>query len=116
MNVPRLVDALHDDPTAALRLRRTGPGCDRLLELWGHLLEAIRRRGRWHHSQRNLALALLGRRPREVFDDPLVYDITRAFVAAGWGVRGPDPVRITGMIAGDEPRGLSSPTSSGTST
>ena len=74
----------HDDDPAVLsrRLQSFAQGVRWLLDRWAELSEALGDRGYWHAADKYKAVRMLGRRPEDVLEDPVVGRIVLACQAA----------------------------------
>ena len=85
----------HDDHPAVLarELQTTAAGVRWLLGRWAELAEALEVRQFWHAADTYKAVRLLGRRPEDVLEDPVVGRIVMAYHVAD-----PEPWRLYDVV------------------
>src|SRR5262249_43412596 len=84
-----LLPELSADPNRiVMQLRSSTSGCELLLEKWSLIEDRLRTHLAIEVSQRRTLIELNGRRPGELFSDPLVYEIDRLFLGAIHGQGG----------------------------
>src|SRR5205085_480626 len=82
-------------------------GCRWLIARWRGLAEALAETPTWEASDKTLAFQLLGKRPTDLFLDPVAKELTAAHLAAVVGNVNPSLDQIRGWLLPQRPEGMS---------
>ena len=103
-----LIEELPDAPArVAARLRETSEGTLWIIGRLDLLNAALDCRGYWEPTEKDQVLNLFGRSASQMFIDPMVRDISEAFLNAGW-IDETDPAEIVSLLNLDlyPPKGM----------
>ena len=106
-----LIEELPNVPArVAAQLRETSGGTAWLIDRFEWLLGALDCRGYWEPSEKDHALNLLGKSADQIFSDPMVLDISEAFLNSGW-IEETNPSEIASLLNLDlyPPKGMKAP-------